>query len=95
MTGVQTCALPIYPTDTMARNGSRAAQQKVDPPPNVPPRPEGANPATVALRMRRRKPPPPNIRPPAPGEGSGCNAIVWHAIGFLWCEPRESLKILK
>ena len=35
---VRVHAAAVNPTDTMARNGSRAAQQKVDPPPNVPPR---------------------------------------------------------
>ena len=29
-------AAAVNPTDTMARNGSRAEQQKVDPPPYVP-----------------------------------------------------------
>jgi len=33
---VRVHAAAVNPTDTMARNGSRAAQQKVDPPPYVP-----------------------------------------------------------
>jgi NADPH:quinone reductase len=33
---VRIYAAAVNPTDTMARNGSRAEQQKVDPPPYVP-----------------------------------------------------------
>jgi NADPH:quinone reductase len=33
---VQVCAAAVNPTDLMARNGSRAEQQKVDPPPYIP-----------------------------------------------------------
>ena len=31
-------AVAVNPTDTMARNGSRAEQQKIDPPPSFHPR---------------------------------------------------------